>query len=420
MKAGFAEIDITPPPGTLKIGWLRKIVGEQVLDPLFARAAVFEDGARQIGFIQLDLLSIRWTQANRVRKQIQSELGLPDLAIMVAATHNHAGPAVGNIGDVPRDETYLERLEQACVAVFRDAWNQRKPAQIGFGSDIETGLAFNRRLIMRDGTVKTQVLMTPDALCPEGPADPEVGLMAARGQDGTLKGCIVNFTCHPVHHGGDTVFSAGYPGVLASRLKARGCPVTLFLNGASANIIYNDPLTPGVSHSQETLGRRLADRVTLMLSEIGWQQEGLQLASASRTLELPYREPTEAEVRGTVKGAQRFVDPSIYDRGMAALCEKIKTRGHVKAEVQALFMGNHGWVGIPAEYFVEHGLRIKEESWPKHTWVVGHANGMLGYVPTRQAFERGGYETTFAGSSRMAPETGDLLADAAIELIRQA
>ena len=52
--------------------------------------------------------------------------------------------------------------------------------------------------------------------------------------------------------------------------------------------------------------------------------------------------------------------------------------------------------------------------------MVGHANGMLGYVPTRQAFRRGGYETTFAGSSRVAPETGDLLADAAIELIRKA
>jgi len=44
---------------------------------------------------------------------------------------------------------------------------------------------------------------------------------------------------------------------------------------------------------------------------------------------------------------------------------------------------------------------------------------MVGYVPHRQAFDRGGYETTFAASSRMAPEAGDILADAAIELIRQ-
>jgi len=39
--------------------------------------------------------------------------------------------------------------------------------------------------------------------------------------------------------------------------------------------------------------------------------------------------------------------------------------------------------------------------------------------PTKQAFDGGGYETTFAPMRRMAPETGDIIADAAIELIRQ-
>ena len=79
----------------------------------------------------------------------------------------------------------------------------------------------------------------------------------------------------------------------------------------------------------------------------------------------------------------------------------------------------YAFVGIPAEYFVEHGLRIKEECYPKRALVVGHANGMVGYVPTRMAFKRGGYETTFISSSRLAPEAGDLLADAAIALVRQ-
>jgi hypothetical protein len=51
--------------------------------------------------------------------------------------------------------------------------------------------------------------------------------------------------------------------------------------------------------------------------------------------------------------------------------------------------------------------------------VVSHANGMVGYVPTKAAFLRGGYETTFTDSSRLAPEAGDLLADAAIALIKQ-
>jgi hypothetical protein len=43
---------------------------------------------------------------------------------------------------------------------------------------------------------------------------------------------------------------------------------------------------------------------------------------------------------------------------------------------------------------------------------------MVGYVPHKEAFLRGGYETTFGYRSKLAPEAGDLLADCAIELLR--
>jgi hypothetical protein len=37
LRAGLAEVDITPPVGTHKIGCLRDIVSDRVLDPLCAR-----------------------------------------------------------------------------------------------------------------------------------------------------------------------------------------------------------------------------------------------------------------------------------------------------------------------------------------------------------------------------------------------
>ena len=43
---------------------------------------------------------------------------------------------------------------------------------------------------------------------------------------------------------------------------------------------------------------------------------------------------------------------------------------------------------------------------------------MLGYIPHREAFERGGYECTFGPPSLMAPDTGDRLAAAAIDLVK--
>src|SRR5690242_7147614 len=104
MRAGFAEIEITPPVGTEIIGWLRVVGSRAVKDPLFARAAVFESEGRRIGFVQLDLLSIRWKQVRNIRGAIEERSGFPGDNVMIAATHNHAGPAIANCGDARRDD----------------------------------------------------------------------------------------------------------------------------------------------------------------------------------------------------------------------------------------------------------------------------------------------------------------------------
>jgi hypothetical protein len=76
-------------------------------------------------------------------------------------------------------------------------------------------------------------------------------------------------------------------------------------------------------------------------------------------------------------------------------------------------------VGIPGELFSELGLRIKAASPFADTHVVGAANGMVGYLPTRRAFDGGGYECTLITSSCLAPEAGDIVVDAALDMLRQ-
>jgi hypothetical protein len=100
------------------------------------------------------------------------------------------------------------------------------------------------------------------------------------------------------------------------------------------------------------------------------------------------------------------------------LLQRIAERGTQPAETQVIVVGNTALAAIPAEYFVENGLRIKEKCHPRHALVVSCANGMVGYVPHRQAFSRGGYETTFTAGAALAPEAGDMLADCAIEMVR--
>lgn len=418
LQAGFAETDITPPIGTHKIGWLKDIVPESIHDPLHARAAVFERGGDRVGFVQLDTLSVRWTTTQDIRRGIEAQYGFPGRNVMVAATHNHGGPAVAHCGDVPRDDAYVKELTRKCMRAFGEALNGRREVQLGFHHACEFDVGANRRVVMRDGTTRTHARFTdPEAVYVEGPIDPEVAVLAARDADGALLGVLVNFACHPTHLGGGTEFTAGYPGVLAGEMKVRACPVTLFLNGPCGNVSCEQPTGRHVMTMEEA-GARLAEDAWRAIEAMEFSTDWA-FSAASTTVALPYRTVTEGQVKGTVRGAQRFIDPALYDKDMPALRERIRTRGVQPAEVQALFLGMVAVVGIPAEYFVEFGLRIKTSCHPRHALVAAHANGMVGYVPTREAFERGGYETTFGPHSRMAPEAGDLLADAAIRLIQQ-
>ncbi len=415
MKAGFAEIDITPEKGAKKIGWMEDLSGEIILDPLKALCAVFENGPQKIAFIQVDTLSVRWTQTNNIRRKIEKRFKFPGQNIMLSATHNHAGPAVSEVPPAARDEKYLKFLENACSDCFGKALDNFREAELGFGRRANFQVAHNRRSRMRDGTVKSFTFSDdPMFLCSEGPVDPEVAVLAARDKAGEIFGCIVNYACHPVHHGETNEISAGFPGVIRRILKGRNGPA-LFINGAYGNMITWD-FENCKKLSMEEAGQSLAADAGKLLETMEFSP-GWELRAASDTVQLPYRRITDDEKRGLVFGAQRSRDDKIFDEYIDKLIERIEKRGTQPAEIQVLKLGNVYFAGIPAEYFVEFQLLIKEKCFPRYALTAGGSNGMIGYAPTREAFLRGGYETTLGPPSRMAPETGDIMAEKAVQMI---
>lgn len=165
---------------------------------------------------------------------------------MVTATRNHAGPAVTHARDVPKDEAHAQYLVSQVVKAFGHARASLLEAELGFWRTAEWRVAHNRRVVMRDGTVCTHgTFDDPEALWIEGLIDPEVAVIAVRDANRNPLGIIVNFACHPTHHGGDASIDAGYPGVVADRLGKHGWPATLFLNGASGNVHTADAAADG-------------------------------------------------------------------------------------------------------------------------------------------------------------------------------
>src|SRR5262249_10163206 len=87
-------------------------------------------------------------------------------------------------------------------------------------------------------------------------------------------------------------------------------------------------------------------------------------------------------------------------------------------EVHALALGNDlAVVFLPGEVFVELGLAIKHASPFKTTLVVELANcEETLYIPTRVGSVGGGYE---AINSALKPGSGEMLAEAAVRLLRE-
>ncbi|MCK5805609.1 MAG: neutral/alkaline non-lysosomal ceramidase N-terminal domain-containing protein [Lentisphaeria bacterium] len=417
LRAGFSEIDITPPVGTGKIGWIADLKCDKILDPLFARVAVFDNGREQVGFVQLDTLSVRWTTTDQLRRRLAEAYGFNGANVMVSATHNHAGPAICACWPVPRDETYVASVIDRCVQAFGKALDSLAEVQVGFARVQEFDVAFNRRVVMRDGLVRSQTHFgsNPDALYLEGPTDPDVSVLALRAADGALVGALVNFACHPTHHGGTDEVTAGFPGLVCKTLKECGIPITLYLNGFYGNLITSD-FQRGTSLDMETTAQKLVIDIQDALADMIYGDND-RLNGESGTVELPYRVITDDEYHGRVPGAQRFRADEVYEGFIDTLVQKIAREGTQKAEVQALRVGDTVFVGFSGEVFCELGIQVKTAAHPQTIVPVGGANGMVGYVPTRGAFSRGGYETTLGSPCRLAPGSGEMLVEEAARLL---
>jgi neutral ceramidase len=427
-QVAFGETDITPPLGTQLGGWLDVArPAETVRDPVYARIVILDNGDARMAIVSLDLLSIRGSDVVDLRRRIQARASVPSANTMIAATHNHAGPAIVTIGPYGRDDAYLEWLKEAVADMAADASARLEPAEVGISSAFEARYCHNRRWVTRDGGVITQPgVANPDVLYCEGPVDTELGVLCARGADGSVLGYVANWTCHPVHPYDMRTVTASWPGALARSVRERDDAPCVVLNGAFGNVHTAHWTDPDYVDDPDQIGEALAASVCGATDGMAFRSD-LPLSASSELLEAPLRdippglmEWATATVEGreatAPAGSQRYGQDATYARAVLQLAARKRERNFSRAEVQALRVGDAAFVGLPAEAFVETGLRIKVASPFRRTFAVGAANGMVGYAPPPENYVRGGYECTTAMWSKVHPVAADMMADAGIRL----
>ncbi|NWG12619.1 MAG: hypothetical protein HXY20_03695 [Acidobacteria bacterium] len=420
LVAGAAIREISPNQPMQLCGYphvLRLSTG--IHDPLLAAALYLENGSEAVLLGVLDLLMINSDAARRLRKRVSSALRLPEERILISCTHTHSAPVTARylpfIGDpaMPMpDADYLQFCEDRFVESAVAARVDARPAGLCWTTADGTGVGGNRN-------------------SPEGPADPEVGVLAIQA-DGKLHSLAVIYGMHPtVLHEDSTLVSADFPHFVRRDLQDRHGARVLYFTGPCGNQSPRRHVAAQTFSEAERLGRLLGSAVEASLDDL--QFDGNPVLSGRITsVDLPWRKlPTVAEAQDLV--ARRREE---YERLKAAAAPRADVRtaevavfgaeatlrlaqcdveavlaSVLPAEVQVLRIGDSCVVGFPGEIFVEYALDLKTRA-PIRTFVIAFANGELqGYIVTAEALAAGGYE---AASSLFVPAAGRMLVDAAL------
>jgi neutral ceramidase len=427
MQIGMAEINITPPLGSHVPGYFHIREATGVLDELYAKAMVIESNNVTFAFIVIDIISLDMPIVEMIRERVYKHTGILQEHIMVSATHTHTGPPRPVIGT----DFYYEFLGKRAADSIIVAFNERKPARVGFGRGEEKDIAFNRRFFMKDGFVKTNPgVNNPDIIKAAGPIDPEVTVMRIDDLDGNSIGIASNYACHTDTVSG-TDFSADFPAYINETLKNHLSKktISLFFQGACGDINHVDvnrktKLVKGEHHKK--MGFILGAEILKVWEKIDALEE-TDIGMLSRMLDISTRVPSDKEVKAARLVLDELTDVNEQDYTNKQIKDSKIARSTLKAyenepaihpyEVQAAHIGDMAIVALPAEMFVEFGLEIKQKSpFPIHI-INELSNGSgNGYICTEKAYGEGGYETT---GQKFAIGTGERIVETALELLEE-
>lgn len=433
-QAGAARSDITPRLGCHICGYFNDRIAEDILDPLYAKAIVLDNGEEAYAIVVCDLIALAKQDADAAKVEASRLTGIPAEHIFISCTHTHYGPATMGALGTPRDDAYMETAMLRVADSVRLAQNRLVPAEAGVASTSVPGETFNRRWHLKDGKVEANFRLgyeSREAIRPAGPTDPEVLVMAVRDRDRQPIALLANYSLHYVGGPYDTSISADYFGHFDRALqRMAGVPlVGIMANGCCGDVNNIDISRPRPEMPTPTFQAERVANVLAGAAFSAWQ--GLRdrdyerrpaLGVATETAPFRRREPTPDELQRARQLAARPKPPDdspdlvpwVYAHEVQYVAEEPLER---PMPITAWRVGQLGAVGLPGEMFVQYALQIKERSPFRRTMAIELANDCLGYFPTDRAMAEGSYELTLARSAKAAAGSEKAVVDAAVKAL---
>jgi len=383
LQAGVYKVDISPSIGSVMSGY-RERTGPSLglRDPLRVAVVVFDDGERKAAIIGLDVGGVPYEVSDAMRKAIVEKTGIAAESILITASHNHAAPRFN-----PESDWGREAIEKS-IGAAQAALRNKRPVFLGYG---EAPITFNiNRRLVKDG----KALFQPN---PEGACDRRVKVLRIDDGSGVPVAVIMHAICHAnVFRGDNYYLSADFPGE-AQRFIERAYDnrtQTLFLQGCAGDIRANLPGTPSwVDPAKNAIEDSFRSGTETDMQWVGTELGSAVLRASARSVVREERDsrPKKYSVRPAMKSVE--------------LPGKQGTK--VRFDIQAISIGDILFLTLPGEPFQDFGFNIEKAIGARaKTFVVGYANGFVGYICTEESFKFEGYEPT---SSRLAPEAEKII-----------
>src|SRR5258708_6105213 len=215
-RAGAFEVDITPPIGLPMDGYMARVgVSQSVHDPLLAQILVLEDAHLRAALVTLDVLGVSAGFTVHLRRSLAAVLNTSPDAILICASHTHAGPAglqnwISVSASSSLDSRLMDRVETRLVNAARRALDQLAPARLVYGSGAIEGI----------GTDRNRPVPAPD---------PTVTALHFDTIEGTPIAILFHYACHPTVLGPQLGYWADYPGAARRRIRRRFACATALL-----------------------------------------------------------------------------------------------------------------------------------------------------------------------------------------------
>ena len=143
IKVGIARKDITPPLPFWLSGYERDKKSSEIVQPLWAKAAVFEESpASMVVIVTTDILGLSHEVSEVVARRVNIKYGITRSKLLMNSSHTHSGPVIWpnlgltfNLSPEYQKEVsqYSQKLADDLVELIGMAMNSLEPMKISSG-----------------------------------------------------------------------------------------------------------------------------------------------------------------------------------------------------------------------------------------------------------------------------------------------